>query len=465
MKRTRSNEKGIPYGSREHMPLWYPLAWSSRGISAALNVVLIGYITYYCTDLLGLNAVTVGIILMLTKVVDAVTDVFAGFIIDHTHTRFGKARPYEIFIILLWVFTVLMFNVPDGSAVMQYAWVAIMYIIVNAVCTTMLGAADSVYMARVFTTEKNRIQAISVNGVVVMFVCIVFNIIMPQLVGGLGATKGGWVQISLIMGIPLSIIGILRFILCREVETETPAETPAASQNNTKQTLSLKETLRTLFLNKYALIVIALMFFNNIITNLSVVTTYYFKYIMGSIELQSIASMTSLITPIVLMLFPLMTRKLGTTKLLRYGMICGIIGMIIRTLGGANLVTIIIGGLFFGLATLPISMMINTYLIDCMDYGEWKNGVRVEGMIASISNFAGKLGGAAATGLTGLLMGLAGYNGNLAQQSASATNMIIIVYNILPLIVFIIMLILAYMYKMDSIRDEMKNELAQRHQN
>ena len=53
-KKEKINEKGVPYGAGEHMPLWYPLAWSTRGISAALNVIFIGYISFYASDVLGL---------------------------------------------------------------------------------------------------------------------------------------------------------------------------------------------------------------------------------------------------------------------------------------------------------------------------------------------------------------------------------------------------------------------------
>ncbi len=64
--------------------------------------------------------------------------------------------------------------------------------------------------------------------------------------------------------------------------------------------------------------------------------------------------------------------------------------------------------------------MINTYIIDCMDYGEWKTGVRVEGMIASIVNFSNKVGGAIASGVVGLVMGLAGYDGLLPPYTREA---------------------------------------------
>ena len=141
MSRNKVNEKGTPYGARQKMPFWYSLAWSTRGASIALNVVLVAYITFYCTDILGLKAGVIGTLLLTSKVIDAFTDLGVGYLIDRTHTRFGKARPYEIFI---------------------------MYVLINAICRTALGGVDSVYMARTFTTAKNQINAMTVNGIISM---------------------------------------------------------------------------------------------------------------------------------------------------------------------------------------------------------------------------------------------------------------------------------------------------------
>lgn len=460
MSKNKINEKGVPYGAREKMPLWYSLAWSTRGISAALNVVLVAYVTFYCTDILGLSAGIVGALLLVSKIIDAFTDLGVGYLIDKTHTRFGKARPYEIFIVFEWLFTVLLFNVPEGSDLFQYTWVFIMYVMINAVCATALGGADSVYMARTFTTDKNRISAMTVNGVVVMFVSIIFNIVAPQAINTLGKTKPGWFIISLSMAIPLSLIGLLRFILCKEVETE---KGEAENNHGAEEKLTMKEMIGAILQNKYVFIVVGLMLLTFIINNMGNATTYYFKYIMGDIGLQSLAAMTSMVTPIIMMLFPVLSRKLGTTKILQACTFIGIIGMLIRTVGGPNMTTIVIGGLFFGVGTMPISMMINTYLIDCIDYGEWKTGIRVEGLIASIANFASKVGAGIASGLIGVVMGLAGYDGTLEVQSASANTAIVGLYNWLPLILFIVMFILAMMYKMDKVRPQMKADLAKKH--
>lgn len=459
---SKTDEKKIPCGAREKMPLWFSLAWSSRGVSAALNVILVAYVSFYASDVLGLNVGIVGAMLLMSKVVDAFTDLGVGFIIDRTHTKWGKARPYEFFIILEWIFTFMLFTTPDIGKTGQYIWIFLMYVLINAICTTALGGADAVYMARTFSTDNNRIKAMSVNGVVVMLCSIIFNIVAPQFINSAGTSKSGWSHLALYMAVPLAVIGILRFVLCKEIETEQKEEKEGKDSDSTGKT-GFKETIGALLKNKYLFLLVCMMFITNIINNLGPAATYYFKYMMGDVGALSIANLTALITPVMLIIFPVLSRKIGTTKILQYAMVFGIVGMVIRTAGGTNMATILLGGGIASIAVLPISMMINTYIIDCMDYGEWKTGIRVEGMVASVTNFAGKVGAGAASGLLGLVMGLAGYDGSLAVQSSTANMAIVGIYNIFPLVLYVIMLLLALMYRMDKIRPQIKADLEKKH--
>lgn len=459
-KKEKINEKGVPFGARQRMPLWYGAAWSTRGISAAINVVLCMNIAFYCTDVVGLNATVVGTLFLVSKIVDAFTDLGFGYILDKTHTKWGKARPYEVFIVFEWLFAALMFMVPNANQTIQYIWLFIMYTMVNAVCATALGGIDSVYMARAFTTEQNQIKAMSINGFIVMFCSIVFNVVFPSWLATGGTTQAGWTKMVISLGIVMSVIGILRFIFCKEIVVDKANEEEKKAAND----LSLKESLSLVGKNKYLFIVVALMLLTFIVNNMQTATTYYFKYIYGDLSAQGTAAITSMVVVPALIFFPMLSKKFGTTKLLQVCCIFGIIGMAVRTIGGPNMTTIIIGGLLFGIGTLPISMMINTYLIDCMDYGEWKTGVRIEGLVASIANFASKVGNGIAVGLVGLVMGLAGYDGQAAIQTASANNAIVFLYNILPMILFAVMFVLSLMYKVDSIRPQMNADLAKMHE-
>ena len=459
-KKERLNEKGVPFGARQRMPIWYGGLWSTRGVAQAINFVLVVYVTFYSTDLLGLNPAIIGGILLVSRIMDAVTDLGFGYILDKTHTRWGKARPYEVFIIIEWVFTILLFNTPQhASQAVQYVWIAVLYILINAICATALGGIDSVYLARAFTTEQNQIKAISINGVIVMICSIAFNIVFPSFLAAGGKTLAGWSSMIISLGVVMAVLGILRFIFCKEIVKDEPNEDGKRTTND----LSMKESLSAISKNKYLFIVVGLMLITSIVNNMQSATTYYFKYVFGDVGMQGTVAITTMIVVPALIVFPALAKKFGTTRLLQVSSAIGILGLGIRSFGGTNLATLIVGGILFGIGTMPIALMINTYLIDCMDYGEWKTGVRVEGLVASIANFASKVGMGLASGLTGLIMGLAGYDGLAEVQTAAANNAIVFLYNYMPLILFCVMLVLSLMYKVDSIRPQMNADLAARH--
>lgn len=460
-KKQKINEKGVPCGARQKMPIWYGMAWSARGISVSINAVLLMQIAYYCTDILGLNAAIIGTLFLVSKIIDAFTDLGFGFILDKTHTRFGKARPYEIFIVFLWLFTVFMFNAPSMGQTGQYIWIFVLYVLINAVCSTALGGCDAVYLARTFTTKKNQVSVMSINGFIVMFTTIVFNIWFPSWIATQGTTREGWASLIIPLGITMAAIGMIRFVVCKEIVMDAPLQ----DGKQKEKSISLKNSLGILGKNKYLFIVVGLMFLTSLVNNMSTAATYYFKYIVGDISLQGTVAITSMIVVPALVVFPILSNKFGTTKILQGAILVGAVGIIIRTIGGTNLATLIVGGCLFGVGTLPISMMINTYLIDCMDYGEWKTGTRVEGLVASIGNFSGKVANGAAFGVVGLVMGIAQYNGKAEVQSATANAAIIFLYNVLPMIVFIIMFLLSLNYKVDKIRPQMEADLKEKHGN
>lgn len=92
------------------------ILWNSSSCSVALSTLVLDYATFYCTDGLQLSPALVGTLFMVSKMFDSVTDVLAGFIVDRTQTRWGKGRPYEIFMLFLWFSTWLLFSCPTSFA-------------------------------------------------------------------------------------------------------------------------------------------------------------------------------------------------------------------------------------------------------------------------------------------------------------------------------------------------------------
>lgn len=267
----------------EVLPKYFKWVWTSRGVSLGINVILIMQLTYYCTDMLGMTPALVGSLLLASKLFDGVTDLIVGFIIDKTNTRFGKARPYEVCIVLVWIFTILLFSTPNLSMAGKAVFIFIMYTLINSVCATFLNGTDAVYLARSVRSEKNRVSVMSFNGAILMTFSIVMGMVLPQLIAGIGTTKIGWTIIAAGMGIPLAIIGMLRFVFVKEV-----AVAPHNNRDkNENDSLPFKKGLKCVFSNKYIWILAMLVFIANLITNIgTAVQTYYFKYIIGNIEWQ-----------------------------------------------------------------------------------------------------------------------------------------------------------------------------------
>ncbi len=441
----------------EVLPGYVKWAWSSRAMSLILNVTFVAQVTYFCTDVLKMPAGIVGALLLISKVFDGFTDLVAGYLIDRTKTRFGKARPYEIFIVFVWLFTVFLFSTPDMGLTGQVIFVFIMYTIINSVCATFLDGADAVYLKRSIRNEQNRVAVVSFSsGLSLLFMIILF-IALPSLIKMIGDSKEAWTIMTLCFAIPLGLIGILRFIFVKEVVQE---EEKVLQQ---RAKTSLLELVKVLLRNKYLWMIALASFCVNLQLNTyGTVSNYYFKYIMGDIGVGSLAGITNLATPIFLIFYPSLAKKIGHGNLLRASGICCALGAIIRLIGGTNIITIIIGTILATVSAIPGGFMAAIYLIDCMAYGEWKNGIRLEGMTTSVTSFLSKVAKGLSSGLVGLIMGMAHYDGSLSVQPESANLAIIGLYNLAPLILGILIFVFTYFYRLDKEMPKINEELEAR---
>ncbi len=422
----------------EVLPRWMKWSWTGRGIGYSLNVVLILQLTYYCTDILGMLPSLVGTLLLASKVFDGITDLIAGTIIDKTHSRWGKARPYDIFIPLMWIGTVLLFSVPDFGVPGKCIYIFIMYALVNSVCNTFLMAADPIFLGRTIRKEENRISLTSFQGAFIMIFSILANVLIPQLIAGVGSTKQGWTIIALIFAVPLSIIGSIRMLTVKEILTdETEVE---------KKKISLGKTAKLIGKNKMAILLCIMTILTNVITAMnSSVQSYYFKWIFGDISLVSLISLPTLLTPVLLILAPKVAKRFGSGVLLKSGLICSVIGYALRWFFGANLVTIMAGTIFTSIGVVPISMLLSIYTLECIDYGEHKTGERVEGIISALMGFGTKIGSGIGSAIVGFLMGISGYVGRetAISQTTGALNMIKFLFGGAPFIITVIILLLS----------------------
>jgi Na+/melibiose symporter-like transporter len=448
MKKNRIKEPG-------GYSLLKQIGWSGRAISLACNYIIIGQATYFCTNLLKLDPVLIGMLFLVSRIFDAAVDPIYGYVVERTKTRFGKARPYELSVLGLWAFTVLLFACPDIGNTGKYVWIFITFTLINAGCTSILSTTESIYLSRAFTSDKARVKTMSFNGVITMLGAMVVSVIFPGLMATMGTTRAGWVPLTLIFAIPLAIIGLLRLILVKEVEDIT-------STDGNKTTV--KEFVRAFTCNRYAaLFVIAMMLVSALSQLSSNVNAYYFAEIIGDLGQMGILGVLGVATLPLLMFFPLILKKVTKSQLLIAGFIAGTAGYIIRMFAGTNIGVIIIGTLISGLAVLAPSYLGAVMNVDQMDYSEHKTGKRVEGVFGTVTTFTMNLGQGLASMMIGLVMGMAGYNANLETQSDSALGSIVALFSWIPAILCVIVIIFMLFYKkIDMELPQIHKELSER---
>lgn len=441
---------------RNHLPHFgrRTAVWTTYAASNGMEALLLGYMSFYLTDSVLMAAGTVGVIIALSRVFDGISDVIAGFIIDRTNTRWGKARPYSIFSLVMWAAAVLLFSVPEMSNTGKIIYVFIMYNLADTVSRTMLFASESVHCKRAFNSDE-QLDVVGVAGLVAGIVNMVVGVVMPLLINSVGQTKEGWTIIALCLAIPGGIMGTLKLFLLPELDMKEVLE------KKKEQHVSVKESVVALLHNKYILLFLVVGVARYIITGMAM-HTYYFTYIVGNLDLYSVVSMVGLLSMVVMPFIPALTRKLGIRKFATIFLFAGAVAYVSVYAAPTNIILLAVSSAVTLLAGLPVSMLENLVAIQCMKYSEWREGKKIEGVIASMNGVSHKVGQAIGAMLVGFLLQMSGYDGALAVQSGAASNMIIFLYVGLPAILMLISAICMNGYRLEDKLDTIEAELAAR---
>ena len=436
-----------PVKNNEKLPFSFIPLWASKSISVGMSGLLMMQFTFYATDVVGLDTGLVGALLLLVKLLDAAIGLVVGFLVDKTHTRLGKGRPYELFLIPMWACIVLLLSTPDFGMAGKIIYVFAFYSLGNGVFATLLGGGEVAYLGRAVQSDHQRAKVTSVSGVLVMLICTIGSVILPQLMATWGTQTGGWQKIALAYALPMCVIGMLRFINIKEKPTRS------TSANN--QVMRVKEGLSLIFRNKYVFVLApAALLCNLTQTTSAIVATYYFTYIIKDLGLMSYVSMIGLITPLVLLLFPVAIRTIGGMNFVRIGLILGVVGNLLKLIDLTNVPLLVISQLLANTGLSTLTMMQGYFVLQSIDYGERKFGKRVEGLSSAVNGLYAKVGAGLASVMIGGLMSLAGYVNLDSRQPAAALNTIIALYSWIPAVLCVLMLITVHFYDLEKIKKD-----------
>lgn len=386
-----------------------------------------GFIMLYCTNLLGIDSLVVGTLMMVSKALDGITDLFMGRIIDMTHSKMGKARFWLFVSTFPLVFTlILLFNTPSAfSDNAKYVWVFIMYTLMGAVFYTMSNIAYSTLTALVTKNAKDRVAMGSFRFIFAYAAVILINTYTSKLVEYFGGGQAGWRAVSILYGIICFCALMVPVIFLREL--------PEEQLNDGKKADSRKKEgffsgFGILLKNKYFYLILAyylgLYFAQGIQSGLGV---YFMTYNMNNASLLGIISMcTAIPTILMLLVVPMLTGKFGVRNVAMVGGAISVCGAIINLIGG-NLglfPVMMLGTVIVALGHAPATGSLNALAAAADDYSELKFGRRVTGTIYSCSSIGIKVGTGIGTAVVGFLLAAGHFDGKAATQTAQALSTI-----------------------------------------
>lgn len=427
------------FGPRpDKVPLRRIIPWSTHAFSMNALVVLTGYFTIYATDTLGLNPAIVGSLLVVAKVVDAAGALLAGYMVDRApETRLGKARPFDLVIVLCWASTALMFSTPSGLGdMMKYGWIFTSYLLLTALFMPLYNANNPLYTARVFPERAQYSDVAAKSGIVTILVAILITVGMPILVGSAGKNPATWSLVAICVSIPFAVIGLGRFWFFRESAGAAKIET---------ERVRLKDIMLVLRTNPYIWILSSMSLIVGLYGTVSA-GAYYFRYIVGDLALQGVVSVSFVALIPLMLLFPALIRRFSVSRMIAVSSFIGAGGFMVLTFAGSNMALIMVSAVLTALAALPVSFLAPILVIDNSMYNEWKGHRRLESVGGALFSFSSTVGQAVAAGVTGLILALTGYVGSANTQTPEALAGIVALNSWIPAIFAVVTGFIALYY-------------------
>ncbi len=423
----------------DKLPIGRFLAWRMRDWSVAASFMIINsYLTIYCTDVMQMPPLLVGTLLMFSKILDAVGEMFAGVLVDNTNTKLGKGRPWELCLIGLWLSEIALFSIPaNGSLVVKSIWLFISYALTQSIFQTMLAACQIPYMVRAFKNKTVMTKLQSYGGILGTLLAMVVSVSFPRLMKVIATSPAGWTKLVAMYGLPLMLVGLLRFFFVKE---DVKVESDHEGQEDEKVTL--KQIIELIKTNKYVWIVLGITLMLQTIQGMGA-ASYYFTWIVGDIGLYGSLQVLSVAILPLMALFPLMIRKLSLSKVVGIGAIIGLAGYLLNFFAGSNMTMLRFGFILSGISALAPSYLMGIMIYDVATYSAHKGFPRMEGTISAFQNFGTNAGSAIGSFLIGVLLQLAGYSGALATQTPGALFMIRASYSLIPALFCLGMFLLA----------------------
>lgn len=428
------------------------------------------YLMFFYTDIFGISAAVVGTMFLITRIWDASFDPFVGILADRTKSRWGKFRPYLLWMMIPFgLLGVLMFSTPDLGpsgkiiyAYITYSLMMMVYSLINVPYASLMGVMTSDGKERTTLASYRMIFAFS-GSLLVLAAAEPLVDIFSRIDGEAIDLKMGWQYAAVVF----ALVAIAFFFICFAWTRERVK--PVVEKT------SLKHDLKDLWVNRPWFILlgagIAVIFFNSIRDGAAI---YYFKYYVTTQDAFQINSMKLTITLSsmyfvvgqaanivgVVLAIPVSSRigKKGT--FMTAMLLATVLSVFFYFIDRSNTTQIFVMQFLISLCagiTLPL---IWSMYADAADYSEWKTKRRATGLIFSASSMSQKFGWTIGGALAGWLLGYYGFQANVVQTE-TAQNGIRMMLSFFPAIGTLLGVLFMLIYPLNETKmKEIGNDLA-----
>ena len=417
-------------------------------------------VTFY-TDVAHVNPAIIGLIIAISQVFNGVSDITAGFIIDRTRSKYGRARPWMLWMSIPYaVAAILLMTVPQVGQMAQAIYIFVTYNLMLTVVYTMFQLPFATTLSYMTRDQKERadtnIIRMAMSPIGNILITLVFTKILKYMPNGGMDSQRNWIILTAIYAFGAAAMMLFCFASTRE--------RVQVLDDFGEEKVPLKQAIPALFKNKY-FIMLFLFFvaFAMYQTFSGTVTTYYCKWIIGDMSI--IGNVNTACYGITIVATLILGKIMHWTTKRNWciiGALFVIAGSLIVLVGPTSVTVVTIGGLLRGIGMTPILGLIFTMIADAIEYGQWKTGIRTAGAIQAAATSGQKFGQGIGNALIGTIMASAGYDGALKVQSAAAlstiSNMFIWGVTILGCIMIFVMLF----YKLDKEYPQIMKELLER---
>lgn len=417
-------------------------------------------LTLFYTDYAGVSVATVGLVMLISRIFDGTSDVIMGFIVNRTSSKWGKARPWIIWMAVPYcIAAVSLFTVPQTNDTLQFWYIFVTY----NLCTTVFYTAINVpygTLSTMMTRESKERDLLSVFRMAMAPVGRIISVTFTMPVVKLfGNDQAAWVKAMMMWSAIALVMLVVCFARCKETVAFEAAKTVK---------VPFGKNIKALLTNQYfwsALILWTVTCVHGTIVGTSL--PYYCKYIFGNDSwMYSVLYLAEAGTLVLgAMLCPVLLRRFGKRDLSLAGAVIAVAAHMALLLNPHSFAWALVTSIVRALGEAPLTAVVFGMMGDVIEFGQWKTHIRQEALIFGGGSLGFKIGTGVTSAVLSNLLDKAGYissTGAAVVQPESAVSMIQSIYVWGPTLVWAVAVVALVLYKLDKKYPAIMKELSER---